>query len=265
MFGFSSAFLGLLYFLGVGNNLGKIIGFIGLGAGVIGFVLTTIYAIYSGIIFNNNIVGQSFLNYFLAYKEAKFKIDSEGAFMKWDESKNSYVCIFYDKDNKDSLYLKYSDYRHEFLNYKKDVAYATYSQNFKYHKTNGCVGDILSYNFINHSNRRLANYIDPYIIPYIELWEICKRIDEKSFQFKDMNHGKFKYRDDKNIIQGDCDKMFYLPENNPTNEKKDIYDKWVTSIALSWFISAFNIGLAIFGLLLLKDSKGLRNGSVSIK
>jgi hypothetical protein len=80
-----------------------------------------------------------------------------------------------------------------------------------------------------------------------------------------MNHGKFKYRDDKNIIQGDCDKMFYLPENNPTNEKKDIYDKWVTSIALSWFISAFNIGLAIFGLLLLKDSKGLRNGSVSIK
>jgi hypothetical protein len=109
VFGFSSTFLGLLYFLGVGNNLGKINGFIGLGAGVIGFVLTSIYAIYSGIIFNNNIVGKSFLNFFLKYKEAKPKIDSEGAYMKWDESKDSYVCIFYDQDNKDSLYLKYSD------------------------------------------------------------------------------------------------------------------------------------------------------------
>jgi uncharacterized membrane protein (DUF485 family) len=267
VFGFSSTFLGLLYFLGVGNNLGKIIGFIGLGAGVIGFVLTSIYAIYSGIIFKNTIVGKSFLNYFLAYKEAKFKIDSEGAFMKWDESKNSYVCIFYDKDNKDSLYLKYSDYRHEFLNYKKDVAYATYSQNFKYQKTNGCVNDVLSYFLSNFPIRRLANYIDPYIIPipYYEFWEICKLLDEKSFQFKNGISGKFNYRDDKNRIQGDCDKLFYLPENNSSNEKKDVYDKWVTSIALSWFISAFNIGLAIFGLLLLKDSKGLRNGSVSIK
>ena len=272
VFGFSSSFLGLLYFLGVGNNLGKINGFIGLGAGVIGFVLTSIYAIYSGIIFNNNIAGKSYLNFFLKYKEAKPKIDSDGAYMKWDESKNSYVCIFYDQDNKDSLYLKYSDYRNEFLNYKKDIAYAIYSKNFKYQKTNGCVIDILKdyrlYFGRDIPIRMLANYVDPYVelfIPsYKEAWQICRLLDEKVYQLKS-NSGMFSYYDDNNKKLGDCDKLFYLPENNPTNEKKDVYDKWVTSIALSWSISVFNIGLAVFGVLLLKDSKGLRNGSVSIK
>ena len=48
----------------MGNNLGKIIELIGLGVGVIGFSLTFIYAIYSGDIFSNTVVGKSFLNYY---------------------------------------------------------------------------------------------------------------------------------------------------------------------------------------------------------
>ena len=64
VFGFTSVILGLLYYLSVGNNLGKIIELIGLGVGVIGFSLTFIYAIYSGDIFSNTVVGKSFLNYY---------------------------------------------------------------------------------------------------------------------------------------------------------------------------------------------------------
>ena len=57
----------------------------------------------------------------MKFKEAKPKIDSELAYMKWDNTKNSSVYIFYDKDNKDSLYLKYSDYKNKYLNYKKKL------------------------------------------------------------------------------------------------------------------------------------------------
>ena len=154
--------------------------------------------------------------------------------MEWDDNKKSYICIFYDKDNKDSLYLKYSDYRNKYLNYKKDVAYATYEKNFKYQKNKGCILEDMNFNYV----RRLAYYVDPYDI-YEEFWEICKRLDEKSIHYKDTG-GKFRYYNDKNKKQGECDKLFYIPEINSSNEKKDIYDKWIASKCLSYFISAFD-------------------------
>jgi len=265
-FGFSSVILSLLYFLGVGNNLGKIVGLFGLGTGVIGFILSCIYAIYSGIIFNNDVAGKSFNNFSLKYRNSIPKIDSEGAYLKWDDSKNSYVCIFYDKDNKDSLYLKYSDYKNEYLNYKKDVAYAVYENNFKYQYVKGCIkGNPFNSIFYNRF-RLLANYIDPYIIyPYYELWDTCQQLDEKKKVYQKSGGGKFFYYDENNKKLGECDKLFYIPDINLSNEKKDIYDKWLASIVLSYFISAFNLGLAIIGLLLFKDLKGLNNGIVSIK
>ena len=186
--------------------------------------------------------------------------------MKWDDSKNSYVCIFYDKDNKDSLYLKYSDYKNEYLNYKKDVAYAVYENNFKYQYVKGCIkGNPFNSIFYNRF-RLLANYIDPYIIyPYYELWDTCQQLDEKKKVYQKSGGGKFFYYDENNKKLGECDKLFYIPDINLSNEKKDIYDKWLASIVLSYFISAFNLGLAIIGLLLFKDLKGLNNGVVSIK
>ena len=111
--------------------------------------------------------------------------------MEWDDNKKSYICIFYDKDNKDSLYLKYSDYRNKYLNYKKDVAYATYEKNFKYQKNKGCILEDMNFNYV----RRLAYYVDPYDI-YEEFWEICKRLDEKSIHYKDTG-GNFSYYNDK--------------------------------------------------------------------
>lgn len=54
IFGFISAILGLLLYSG--NNITKIARIIGLASGVIGFVLTFVKIIYSGIVFNNNVV-----------------------------------------------------------------------------------------------------------------------------------------------------------------------------------------------------------------
>ena len=59
VFGFTCALLGLFNYLKIGN-LGKIIGLIGLGSGIIGFVLTLVYIIYSGIIFTQDVVGKQF-------------------------------------------------------------------------------------------------------------------------------------------------------------------------------------------------------------
>ena len=115
IFSFVCAILGVLLYSG--NKVGKIAGLIGLGGGAIGFVLTLVYVIYSGIVFNSDVIVKhknpyispnrytTFLN---PYSSSLMAIDSDGAFMEWKE--NRYVCIFYDKNNKDKLYRKYSNY-----------------------------------------------------------------------------------------------------------------------------------------------------------
>ena len=61
VFGFTCALLGLFNYLKIGN-LGKIVGLIGLGSGIIGFVLTLVYIIYNGIIFTKDVAGKTFIN-----------------------------------------------------------------------------------------------------------------------------------------------------------------------------------------------------------
>ena len=60
------------------------------------------------------------------------KVDSESAHLKWDDSKGGYVCIFYNKDKKDSVYLKYSDYGNKYLNYNKDIYFIQESKDYKF-------------------------------------------------------------------------------------------------------------------------------------
>jgi hypothetical protein len=126
---FVCAILGLLLYSG--NNIGKIVGLIGLASGAVGFVLTFVYIIYSGIVFNNDVVGK---NYSSAnpYSGLKLATKSDGAVLEWKD--NKYVCIFYDKDNKDKLYRKFSNYGVKYLNYfhlngkDKDDEYYKYNQ-----------------------------------------------------------------------------------------------------------------------------------------
>ena len=118
--GFICTFLGFFHFFNIGD-MGKIPSFAGLGTGIVGFVLTLVYVIESGLVFNDIDADIDVEIDEYQFTNPNIRIDSDGSFLKWDNSRNSYVCTFYDKDNKDSLYLKYSDYGNKFLNYNKDI------------------------------------------------------------------------------------------------------------------------------------------------
>lgn len=51
---------------------------------------------------------------------------------------------------------------------------------------------------------------------------------------------------------GDCEYLYETPKDN--NENKYLYDRWCLSLVLSVFITAANIGLLIFGLLIFKSN-----------
>ena len=232
IFGFVCAILGLLLYSG--NNIGKILGLIGLASGAVGFVLTFVYIIYSGIVFNNDVVDKNYWSTSInPYSGLALATTSNGAVLEWKD--NKYVCIFYDKDNKDKLYRKYSNYGVKYLNYfhlnRKD-------KDDEYYKHGFCDASL-------YFTSTVTNY-----------WDFCKQLDEN-------NSGSTKIKIVDNGDKGECDKL-YLNEYSSTNEKKKLYDSWVLTIVFGCFIFVLDIGLAIFGFLIFKDSNGT-SGAVSIK
>ena len=243
IFGFTCTLLGLFNYLKNENSFGQIIGLIGLGSGVISFVLTLIYIIYSGNIFTQDVIDKNYFDLTYRYSDSYVRLDSDGAFLKWDESKKGYVCIFYDKDNEDSIYRKYSNYNNKYLNYNKDVVYAYEEKNYKYQVDYGCIDT----SFIDN------NYI-------YSLWENCKKLDEgKQILFLSSltyTNVKRKYYDSSTnppTEKGECDKIYAIDINND-NTKKNLYDHWVATIVLGCFILVLNVGLSIFGFLLYKGT-----------
>ena len=231
IFSFVCAILGLLLYSG--NNIGKILGLIGLASGAVGFVLTFVYIIYSGIVFNNDVIGKNYWSTSInPYSGLDLATTSNGAVLEWKD--NKYVCIFYDKDNKDKLYRKYSNYGLKYINYfhlnGKD-------KDDEYYKYNYCITGMGTQS-IN--------------------WENCKKFDEGSLAF---STNKIEIIDNGNK-KGDCDKI-YVNEYSGTNEKKKLYDYWVLTIVFGCFIFVLDIGLAIFGFLIFKDNG--TSGAVSIK
>ena len=233
--GFTCTVLGLLLYLKATNNT-KIIGLIGLGSGAIGCILILVYIIYSGLIFTQDIPGKTFNSLNSRYTNAQVKIDSDGGFLKWDESKKRYVCIFYDKNDDDSVYLKYTDYANKNLNYNEDNAYAYYKENFKINimSSGGCIDDqITSSNF----------------------YENCKKYEEGTDSYYILNE-KRKFYDGPSIFgkeKGECDKIYSI-DLSGYNEKKNLYDHWVATIILGCIILVLNIGLAIYGFLVFKNT-----------
>ena len=60
-------------------------------------------------IFNNDVVNKGISNTNLdPYKSVKLATTSDRAILECKD--NKYVCLFYDKDNKNKLYRKYSNY-----------------------------------------------------------------------------------------------------------------------------------------------------------
>ena len=107
--GFVSGLLGLLHLFDVKKELVPKTGLIGLGCGIVGFVLTFVYVILNGLVFTNY------------YDGTIYKRDSDGAFAELD-SGNKYKCLYYDDDplNEYSFYAKYSDLGKKQYNYDKD-------------------------------------------------------------------------------------------------------------------------------------------------
>ena len=230
IFGFTCALLGLLNYLNIANNIKKnVIGLIGLITGIIGFVLTFIYVTYVGIIFNNDVVGKTFEN-LLPYGGGTEKIKSDGSFAEWDDSKHKYVCIFYDKDNKDKFYIKYSDYRNKHLNYNTKDIYAEEEKNYEFMTNNGCI-------------------VKP-------SWPNC--INWAKDDFTDTKRPYYDSSSNQNNKVGECDKLYYF-DSTANYKRQNIYDRWVTTIVLSYLIFVLYIGLAIFGFLLFRDPNDLKD------
>ena len=97
IFSFICAFAGYLLYKNISSD-GKYIGLIGLGFGVVGFVLTLVYVIESGLIFTDISVDDD-------YKEAR--IDSDGAILEWNGSKNDILVYITKKMMKTHFILNF--------------------------------------------------------------------------------------------------------------------------------------------------------------
>ena len=116
--GFICALLGLLHLFDVKKDLVSKTGLIGLGCGIIGFVLTFVYIILNGIVYTTTY--QGFDIYFGYSYSGITKRDGDGVFAEKDGS--DYKCIYYDSEyNKYALYAKYSDLGKKQYNYNKDL------------------------------------------------------------------------------------------------------------------------------------------------
>ena len=229
--GFICAILGLLHFFDVGKSFQKYSGIIGLVTGIILFVLTLVYVIYSGYIFTHDITKSydsdlEFPHYssssptisfsYGSFSRNLIKLNGKGAFAEWDSGKNQYKCLFYKKDDYKAMLAKYNDLGKKQYNYEKKRNYPDNDSEY-----NSCkVG-------IN----------DAYINCY-------------------NNGGSFNDLIPSYTYKGKQCEYLYLSEIAKGIGNKYLYDMWVTTIIFSCFISACAIGLAIFGFLLFKNSDG---------
>ena len=112
---FICTILGLLHFFDVGKYFQKYSGIIGLVTGMVGFILTLVYIIYSEYIFTKDLT----LNYDNDTYSGNHSLNLKwnGAFAELDGDK--FKCIFYKKDEQNSIYDKYNDLGKKSFNYEK--------------------------------------------------------------------------------------------------------------------------------------------------
>ena len=103
--GFICTVLGLLHYFDIAKPFEKVTGIIGLATGIIGFILTLFYVIYSAYIFSND-------------PSYEYKREKDLAFAKFEDNKG-YKCLFYKDKDEDSIYAKYSDLGKKQYNYNK--------------------------------------------------------------------------------------------------------------------------------------------------
>ena len=119
--GFICAFLSLLHYSGVGSVFEKVTGIIGIASGVICFILTLVYVIYSGYIFTNDNYDLDIAISGLTIRKIYGlipKLDEDGVFAKLVSGK--YECVYYDKDDESKFYAKNNELGQKRYNYNKD-------------------------------------------------------------------------------------------------------------------------------------------------
>jgi hypothetical protein len=229
-FGVLCSLLSLLHYFGIGKYCEKVTGIIGLACGIIGFILTLIYIIYSGYIFTNDGKGKEYdLSTNNApgttvpshYNSGIIKLNKDRAFAELKG--NKYECLYYDEDDEDSFYAKYNDLGKKQYNYHKDFESAAEDSDYKKCKLLSGSGFSYSINFCKSPSTTISN------------------------------NGK------------EC-KFLYYDGNSNSDEViyKYGYDKWVTTIIFGCFIIALNLGLALFGFLLFKQTDG-QSGPVTLQ
>ena len=106
--GFICALLSLLHYFEVGKSFQKYTGLIGCISGIICFIITFVYFVYSTYIFNNDSPAINYGSSGFGYKNSDYKLNGDGAFAKKDG--NKYKCIEdYDAEKLDKFYVKYKD------------------------------------------------------------------------------------------------------------------------------------------------------------
>ena len=108
--GFVCTILGLLHYFDVAKPFEKVTGIIGLATGIIGFVLTFVYLVYSAYIFTND-------PYQDEDDEYIYKRDGDWAFAKTEDGKLK--CLFYKEGKVDSILARYSDLGKKQYNYNR--------------------------------------------------------------------------------------------------------------------------------------------------
>ena len=146
--GFVCTILGLLHYFDIGKPFEKVTGIIGLATGIIGFVLTLVYVIYSGYIFTKDpyqegseliiFSGSGSINYIT-------KRDGDWAFAKWDGK--GYKCLFYKDKDIFSTFAKYSDLGKKQYNYNKKKSQEFDNHNSDFYKCHGDVDNCLGHEY----------------------------------------------------------------------------------------------------------------------
>ena len=121
--GFVCGLIGLLHLFDLKKDFVSNTGLIGLGCGVVGFVLTFVYVILNGLVYTQY------------YDDIMIKRDGDGIFAELEGDK--YKCKYFDEEgNTPALYAKYSDLGKKQYNYNKDLEESYNSDEVSFCKVN---------------------------------------------------------------------------------------------------------------------------------
>lgn len=206
--GFVCFILSFLQFLKIGKHCLKPTAIMGFIFGIIQFVMTFVYLFYSAFIFNN---GYSTI----------IRLNDDGSFAQWDDSKGKFSCLYYNEEDQDSFYIKFKELNKKQYNYIKENSLE---------ETNSKIKSCTLFNTVFSPS-------------YLDIESYCKEI--MSDNTLSQKRPKFGEKNE------NCD-LIYTHDSLTEIYNKDIYDKWMTTLIFSGFLLGIAAALSVFGFLIVK-------------